>query len=91
MIVGFGASSVDSISLPRVFRGFEVSKVNPIVGSVMGGNKLLIDGFGFLENEPSRHKVILKQINTISFYCHLDLVQKLNFLNNTKSTVRSLQ
>ncbi|RYG70223.1 hypothetical protein EON64_00770, partial [archaeon] len=59
---GYAALQSDIMSLPVLYRGFEISQVSPAKGSVMGGNVLNITGFGFMGSDPSRHTVTLSQV-----------------------------
>ena len=57
--LGFAASASDYLSLPVVSRGFELSAVVPRNGSIMGGNVVSVRGFGFLQDFPEKHSILL--------------------------------
>eukprot|EP01031_Cornospumella_fuschlensis_P038728 gene38728-47085_t len=59
---GYAAMQSDVLSLPVVYRGFEIAQISPMKGSVMGGNVLNITGFGFLASDASRHTITLSQV-----------------------------
>ena len=81
---GYGASVVDSVSLPLVRRGFELKMINPAVNSVLGGNRLVLEGFGFMEGYPDRHSVVLNQLDADSLVEYNQLLVALGFDSKTK-------
>ena len=58
---GYAAMVTDLISLPAIERGFEIINIAPHFGSLMGGNTLLLEGFGFGDDITLNQTITLEQ------------------------------
>ena len=75
---GYASSKILN-ELPMVERGFELFTSKPLNGSVMGGNVITIDGFGFDVRYPQRHIVQLSEVGLIPYTAYDNLLLSLGF------------
>ena len=76
---GYAGKSSDVLSLPSVMRGFEISDIRPLSGSVIGGNVLTLSGFGFHANRPESHIVLLQIVDITPLSSYDVLLEFLGF------------
>jgi hypothetical protein len=75
---GYASSSILN-QLPTVERGFELFTSKPMNGSVLGGNIITIDGFGFDIRNPLNHIVQLSEVGLIPYTSYDALLLSLGF------------
>ena len=78
---GFAGDGSKLREKPAIQRGFEVSEVQPKIGSIIGGSEIQIFGFGFLAKQPSRHTVSLINVNKPELTDYNKLVLALGLTN----------
>ena len=81
---GYAALVKDLISLPNMERGFEITNISPHFGSLMGGNSLILEGFGFADDISLNQTITLEQINWPGYTEYDQLLMALGFSPQTK-------
>ena len=75
---GYASSRVLN-TLPTVSRGFALFSSQPLNGSVLGGNIITINGFGFDARNPMRHIVQLSELGLTPYTYYDQLLLSLGF------------
>eukprot|EP01036_Dinobryon_divergens_P027890 gene27890-36744_t len=75
---GYASSSILN-TLPTVSRGFALLSGEPLNGSVLGGNTITINGFGFDVRNPQRHIVQLSEVGLVPYTDYDQLLLSLGF------------
>lgn len=77
--VGFGSSVTSVISFPTVTRGFQISSLRSQQGSVMGGNVLTVNGFGFDPSRVQQYSIVLNRFGLEPLTTYDQLLSQLGF------------
>ena len=77
--VGYGSSVSSAISFPTVTRGFQISSFNSQQGSVMGGNVLTVNGFGFDPSRIQQYSIVLNRVGLEPLSSYDQLLSQLGF------------